>query len=345
MHHLCQQLFYTKIIEISLMYLSLQSLEYKVAKRLRGYLYFDSFLFLRQAIHKDIYFTSFFSYLSDSNKNDYDFYRNIGEVYIGFENYNYGNIYIGRTPSVYYNGFVGGWLDYGITGGVESLDPYAYGDYLGTRAVSNAIFYVSKIDNMKIAIQIAGNNNNSYGENNAYYKRSYNSGIGLVYAYGPLQIGLSYIRGKYHALNIQSSEDIFYVDIFAFGMNFDYNGIYSAGGFFMDKNRWYIGNTSNGFHYLFRYNDFNLFSKKLVPQIAYSYKYYYTTDLNNNYSTLPDSYIYLSLIYFMSTKFSVFLESKLDIRSASKIDQLESLNLHKQYGRSNRVIMGVGYEF
>lgn len=279
------------------------------------------------------------NYLS-SRKNDAS-YNALDALYVGVDS-EYGNFYIGNTPTVYYNGFPSGWLDYKVINShQDATDPDYYGNFFTTKSASKSIFYSYKFSNFKFALQGSAKDSDLVELDNKEVNldRDYGLGIGLGYAYGPIQIGGSYINAKF--TDKSQLNDDFILSVASIGAKIDIFGWYSAVGIFYDKNRWDIGNEAYSFQYLIKYNGYQIFNKRIVPQIVYSYKYYTIISNENIANAIPNNDVYASLTYFLNNYFEVFVEGKLDMRNSSQIHQLNN----DKYLRHNRIGIGVKANF
>ncbi len=300
--------------------------------------------FAKKELHNsfDIRFYISGTYLSDRD-NDPS-YKVLQELYTGF-NSDYGNLYIGRTPTVYYNDFPAGWLDYKIVNSKhDAIESCYYGDFFTTKVASNSIFYTYKFSNFKISLQ----GSSRYSKNLLLddYKilivRKYAFGVGLGYAYGPIQFGGSYINIKMNNLEDNNKYD---TNLANMGAKIDLFGWYSAIGVFYDKNRIYFGNESYSFQYLIQYDEYYLFNKKLIPQISYSYKIYTLTNHFNKVYTTPNNDLYLSLSYFLNSNLEIFTEGKLDVRSKNQINKIYYTLNDTKYLKYNRISLGARASF
>lgn len=302
----------------------------------------DGYLFVRQDLtySTDIRFYASGDLVSDRFHDDS--YKIIDEFYVGINNDDYGNLYIGRTPTVYYNGFSGGWLDYKLVKNkYDSLDSTYYGDFFTTKVASNSIFYTYKFSNFKISLQASARNSKlveSKDNDKIRLNRDYGAGLGLGYGYGPIQFGVSYINIK---LDDTQNNKTVYTQLGTIGAKVDAFGLYSAIGIFYDTNRWYIGNQSYSFQYLIQYDRYTLFDKKIVPQLIYSYKHYNNIDSTNKSSVIANNDIYLSIIYSIEKDVDIFIETKIDMRANSEIEKIKSITANKKYLKYNRLGTGI----
>ena len=104
------------------------------------YSYFNIEILSKNNISQNFSAILFVDYVYDStntlNNNE------VGSAYLGFNHIVYGKLFYGNTPSVYYNGFVGGWLDNGFSGGTEVvLGNTQEEKLLGTKNPSNTLYY------------------------------------------------------------------------------------------------------------------------------------------------------------------------------------------------------------
>lgn len=302
-------------------------------------------LFARKEISDDFYakFYASATYLS-SRRND-DSYSILDELYVEVDN-NYGSIYIGNSPTVYYNGFPAGWLDYKLINSQhDAIDPYFYGNLFATKSASKSIFYSYKFLNFKLALQASAQDSDviKLNDNNINLTRKHSYGLGLGYAYGPIQFGGSYINSKFE--DSSDFNDDFVMNIASIGAKVNIFGIYSAIGVFYDNNRWDIGNVSYSFQYLLKYERYRLFNKMIVPQIAYSYKYYKHINEFNTTGITSNNDLYISLSYFLRDYIEVFIEGKFDMRNSFQVEEINNIMKSDKHLRYNRIGLGIKGSF
>lgn len=266
------------------------------------------------------------SYEYDANSliNNYNF----NSFYVGLNHFTYGRILYGKTQSIYYNGFLGGWVDNGLSGGNEVALPYDENyDILGVKDPSNTLYYTNKFYNLKLALQVSGHS----GESNMLIDSiSRKSGYGgsIVYAIGPMYLGLSYLQS-----NIQNGINNYSVKIYSYASMIDIGGMYNAFSISHEENRDFLNSKAIGLTYLLKY-DLNGDSKGFVPQLIYGYKKY-TNGSYNRLNMINDNYLYTSLLYYINSSFNLFLDIKWDLRKSLDI------NLNDKYNnRENKITLG-----
>lgn len=318
--------------------------------------YVDGSLFYHYDLSNDLSLGYMVSAMYDESY-DRDVYKILGENYLSIDSFYLGTLDIGTTPTVYYNGFLAGWLDWGYSRGYEIIDANRYSDYLALKNASRSLFYTYQLHNMKLAFQLSGHDNDEY-EDLPYQSspiggsRNYGLGSGFVYALGPLAFSTSYLVSNFDRENLPTSDDAFSTtQVFDAGVKFQYAGIYSVLGFFYDKNRWALGNESIAINYILRYD--NQQKSRWVPQVIYGVREYvnigYTDDsvvsaLDSTKNLISDNYIYLSLAYYFNYHFSVYVENKLDIRSSKQIDKAINYGVEDKDERDNMIGIGLSYE-
>ncbi|XWO14335.1 Porin superfamily protein [Candidatus Hepatincola sp. Pdp] len=316
-----------------------------------GY-YTDGSLFYHYDLSNDWSLAYLISAMYDSSY-DSNVYKSLGENYLSIDNYYLGTLDIGTTPTVYYNGFLAGWLDWGFTRGYEIIDSNRYSDYFALKNASRSLFYTYQLHNMKIAVQFSGNDNEEYENSPIGGNRKYGIGSGFVYALGPLSFSTSYLVSDYDRTSslskiIDDKSGFSTMQVLNAGFKFQYAGIYSVLGLFYDKNRWTLGNESIALNYLLRYD--NNKKQKWVPQIMYGVREYVTTGYtdtqqsNADRNMISDNFIYLSLSYYFNYHFSIYAENKIDIRSSKQINNAKDYGIASKDERDNMVGIGLSYE-
>ena len=302
----------------------------------------EASILAREEILNNFYAKFYASATYLSNRKNDDSYDILDELYLGFDS-EYGNLYIGNTPTVYYNGFPAGWLDYKlINSQYDATDPNAYGSFFTTKSASNSIFYSYRFSKFKIALQSSIKDSKEVKLDNQQainLDRKYSLGIGLGYAYGPIQFGGSYINSKFS--DSGEFNDDYILSVASIGAKLDVFGLYSAIGIFYDNNRWHIGNESYSFQYLIKYDNYRIFNKRIVPQIAYSYKYYTRINDFDTSNVVTNNDLYVSLSYFLNSYLEVFVEGKLDMRNSFQVEKINNIIKQDKYLRYNRIGLGV----
>lgn len=314
--------------------------------------YTDGSLFYHYDLSNDLSLGYMVSAMYDQSY-DHDTYKILGENYLTIDNAYLGTIDIGTTPTVYYNGFLAGWLDWGYSSGYEIIDSNRYSDYLALRNASRSLFYTYQLHNMKLALQLSGHDNDEYEDSLVGGSRNYGLGSGFVYALGPLSFSTSYLVSNYDRENsLNLDQEFSTTQVFDAGVKFQYAGIYSVLGFFYDKNRWALGNESIALNYILRYD--NQQKSRWVPQVIYGVREYVnigyytpqqqTSALESTKNMISDNYIYLSLAYYFNYHFSVYVENKIDIRSSNQIKKAQTYGVTDKDERDNMIGIGLSYE-
>ncbi len=286
------------------------------------YSYFNVEILSKNNLSQNLSAIFFVDYEYDSVN---DLYNNeLGSAYLGFNHNIYGKLFYGNTSSVYYNGFVGGWLDNGLSGGNEVMLNNENEKLLGTKNPNNTLYYSNKIDNLRFSIQLSGSYHNST------YDLQRNNGLGgnIIYAIGPLYFGASYLQANLTNNIVQNTYNF---QLISYGLMLNIAGIYSALAFINEHNRDFIGEEALGLTYLLKY-DYNNDSLGFIPQIIYGYKKY------NNSNLISDNYLYTSLSYYFSAKISTFIDAKIDFRTNNQLD-----NLKEQ--QDNKITIGLKYDY
>ncbi len=270
-------------------------------------------------------------------------YEQLGEFYIGFEHNSFGNLFFGRTPSIYYNGYSAGWLDNGYIYNKTILDAEYLGAVLGTRNPDNTLYYSHIFKNLKIATQISGKSNKLKFNSTLDIERVFGAGANAVIAFGPLNVGIGYLFSSLKQSNNTASEQVlnnYKSQIFNTGAKFDFSGIYTALSLDWGVSRWDINNDSFGVNYIIMY-DYGDNHLGFIPQIGYGYLRH-----SGKSAYLSNNQISIGMSYYFSNNFNLFLDSNWDIRTThqrnvTNHNTKDLLSVKKK----NIFLIGLGYSF
>ena len=270
-------------------------------------------------------------------------YEQLGEFYIGFEHNSFGNLFFGRTPSVYYNGYSAGWLDNGYTYNKSILDAEYLGAVIGTKNPDNTLYYSHMFKNLKIATQLSGKSNKLKFNSTVDIERVFGAGANAVIAFGPLNVGIGYLFSSLKQKERTENEKVlnhYSSQTFNTGAKFDFVGVYTALSLDWGKNRWDINNDSFSLNYIIMY-DYGDNHLGFIPQLGYGYLSHY-----GKLSYLSNNQISVGMSYYFANNFNLFLDSHWDIRTLHQRKLASYSNQELISTSKNHIfLIGLGYSF